>query len=184
MKECGNEIWWWKNVLCLFWNIPSLIFILICSSIKSFPSLIPQFTQNTSLSLIVDEHTNLHFPHSYLSYKSTTIHVLTWIQITPQLLILLFQTTHSVSLSLKTIISLVNPQNQFLLPFFLIRLIDFKNVIESMTFPYSSSITHHTPSFLSLMMSESSQVSWCCVIWIERWNKFIPSSLSTHLCVW
>ena len=27
-----------------------------------------------------------------------------------------------------------------------------------MAFPYSSSITHHTPSFLSLMVSESSQM--------------------------
>ena len=61
-----------------------------CSSIKSFPSLIPQFSQ-IPLSLIVDEHTNTHLPHSYLSHKSTTIHVLTWIQITPQLLILIFQ---------------------------------------------------------------------------------------------
>ena len=43
------------------------------------------------LSLIVDERTNTHLPHSYLSYKSTTIHVLTRIQITPKLLILLFQ---------------------------------------------------------------------------------------------
>ena len=78
-----------------------------CSSIKSFPSRIPQFPQNTSLSLIVDEHTNTHLPHSYLSYKSTTIHVLTRIQITPQL-ILLFQTTHSISLSLP-------PKQSFLL---------------------------------------------------------------------
>ena len=84
------------------------------------------------LSLIVDEHTSTHLPHSYLSYKSTTIHVLTEIQITPQLLILLFQTTHSISLPLppKTIISLVNPQNQSLPPFSLIHLIGFKNVIE------------------------------------------------------
>ena len=96
-----------------------------CSSIKSFPSFIPQFPQNTPLSLIVDEHTNTHLPHSYLSYKSTTIHVLTRIQITPQLLILPFKTTHSISLPLppKTIISLVNPQNQSLLPFSLIHII-------------------------------------------------------------
>ena len=102
-----------------------------CSSIKSFPSRIPQFPQ-IPLSLIVDEHTNTHLPHSYLSYKSTTIHVLTRIQITPKLLILLFQTTHSISLShsLKTIISLVNPQNQFHPPFSLNHLIEFNNVIE------------------------------------------------------
>ena len=101
-----------------------------CSSIKSFPSRIPQFPKNTSLSHIADEHTNTHLPHSYLSYKSTTIHVLTRIQITPQLLILLFQTTHSISLPPKTIISLLNPQNQSLPLFSFIHLIAFKNVIE------------------------------------------------------
>ena len=73
----------------------------LASEFKLFPSRIPQFPQNTSLSLIVDEHTNTHIPHSYLSYKSTIIHVLTRIQITPQLLILLFQTTHSISPSLS-----------------------------------------------------------------------------------
>ena len=52
------------------------------------------------LSLIVDEHKNTPLPHSYLSYKSTTIHALTRIQITPQFLILLFKTTHSISISL------------------------------------------------------------------------------------
>ena len=60
------------------------------------------------------------------------------------------QHTQSPSPSPKTIISLVNPQNQSLPPFSLIHLIVFKNMIEWMAFPYSSSITHHTPSFLSL----------------------------------
>ena len=65
---------------------------------------------------------------------------------------------HTLNLSLKTIISLLNPQNQSLPPFSLIHLIQFNNVIQLISFPHSSSITHHTPSFLSLMVSESSQV--------------------------
>ena len=60
------------------------------------------------------------------------------------------QHTQSPSLSPKAIISLVNPQNQSLPPFSLIHLIQFNNVIKLITFPHSSSITHHTPSFISL----------------------------------
>ena len=41
-----------------------------------------------------------------------------------------FSKQHTQSPSPKTIISLVNPQNQSLLPFSLIHLIEFKNVIE------------------------------------------------------
>ena len=93
----------WKDVLCVcfetfrhsfsFWFVPQS---------NHFHHSSPNSPKiPLSLSLIVDEHTNTHLPHSYLSYKSTTIHVLTWIQITPQLLILLFQTTHSISLPLS-----------------------------------------------------------------------------------
>ena len=85
------------------------------------------------------------------------------------------QHTQSPSLSQNNHFS-VNPQNQSLPPFSLIHLIWFKNVIEWMTFPHSSSITHHIPSFLSLMVSESSQVFWCCVSWVGRdeTNSFHP----------
>ena len=73
----------------------SFSFSLLLNQIISIthPPIPPKYL---SLSLIVDEHTNTHLPHSHLSYKSTTIHVLTRIQITPQFLILL-QTTHSIS---------------------------------------------------------------------------------------
>ena len=56
-----------KRFVCLFWNIPSLIFILTCSSIKSFPSLISQFPQITSLSLSHCGWTHKHTPPSLIS---------------------------------------------------------------------------------------------------------------------
>ena len=122
-REMEEEI---ENI---FASLTHFHFDLFLNQIISIthPQIPPKYL---SLSLIVDEHTNTHLQNSYLSYKSTTIHVLTLIQITPKLLILLFKTTHSISLPPKTIISLVNPQNQSLPPFSLIHLIEFKNVIE------------------------------------------------------
>jgi len=90
----------------IFASVTHFHFDLFLNQIISIthPPIPPKYL---SLSLIVDEHTNTPLQNSYLSYKSTTIHVLTLIQITPQLLILLFQTTHSISLSL--------PKQSFLL---------------------------------------------------------------------
>ena len=99
----------------------SFSFSLLLNQIISItnPPIPPKYL---SLSLWMNTQTHT-LPHSYLSYKSTTIHVLTRIQITPKLLIPLFQTTHSISLPPKTIISLVHPQNQSRPPFALIHLI-------------------------------------------------------------
>ena len=90
----------------------------------------PQFPQNTSLSLWMNTQTHTALTHIYHTNQQQSMSS-PEIQITPKL-ILLFQTTHSISLPLspKTIISLVNPQNQSLPPFSLIHLIGFKNVIE------------------------------------------------------
>ena len=89
-----------RGFLVVLKNIPSLILTFTAPQSNHFHHSSPN-SPKIPLSLIVDEHTRTNFPHSYLSYKSTTIHVLTRIQIPPQLLILLFQTTHSISLSLS-----------------------------------------------------------------------------------
>ncbi len=76
---------------------------------------------------------------------------------------------NTLNLSLKTIISLLNPQNQSLPPFSLIHLIQFNNVIQLITFPHSSSITHHTPSLISHneWIITSVLMFWWCVWWGE-----------------
>ena len=93
------------------------------------------------------QHINIyHINHHQDISSTTTIHVHSFS----------FHKQHTQSL--KTIISLLNPQNQSLPSFSLIHLIQFNNMIQLITFPHSSSITHHTPSFISLIMSELSQV--------------------------
>ena len=90
----------------------------------------PNSPKNTSLSLWRNTQTHTSLTHIYHTNQQPFMSS-PEIQITPKL-ILIFQTTHSISLplSFKTIISLVNPQNQSHPPFSLIHLIGFKNVIE------------------------------------------------------
>ena len=134
-----------------------------CSSIKSFPSFIPHFlpkylslSLSLSLSLIVDEHTNTHLPHSYLSYKSTTIHALTWIQITPNSSFS-FSKQHTQSPSLPL------PKQSFLLSILKINLflpsLSFISLNSRMWLNEWHSLIPH-PSHITLHRSSLSHGEW------------------------
>ena len=87
---------------CLwFWNIHAIThsFTIPIDS-KSFQSLFPQFPPK-HISLIVHQHTNTPLPHSYLSYKSSTIHLLNHNQIPPSLSSFSFPKSHTQSPSLS-----------------------------------------------------------------------------------
>ena len=102
-----------------------------CSSIKSFPSRIPQFPQNTSLSLWMNTQTHTSLTHIYHTNQQPSMSSPEFKSLPNSSFSFSKQHTQSPSLSPpKTIISLVNPQNQSLPPFSLIHLIGFKNVIE------------------------------------------------------
>ena len=82
---------------------------------------------NLSLSLWMKTQTHTHSNHSYLSYKSSSIHLLN----NNHPCVHSHFINNTLNLSPKTIISLFNPQNQSLPPFSLIHLIQFNNVILS-----------------------------------------------------
>ena len=108
---------------------------LICQFQLIIISITLQSILIQSLSLVVDENTNTHTQliniyhtnHHQSISSTTTIHVHSFS----------FHKQHTQSLS-KTIISLLNPQNQSLPPFSLIHLIQFNNVIQLIPFPHSS----------------------------------------------
>ena len=108
----------------------SFSFSLLRNQIISIthPPIPPKYL---SLSLWMNTQTHTSLTHIYHTNQQPSMSSPEFKSL-PKLLILLFQTTHSISLppSPKTIISLVNPQNQSPPPFSLIHLIGFKNVIE------------------------------------------------------
>ena len=82
-----------------------------------------------SLSMWMNTQTHTSLTHIYHSNQQPSISSPEFKSL-PNSSFSFSKTTHSISLSPKTIISLVNPQNQSLPPFSLIHLIGFNNVIE------------------------------------------------------
>ena len=87
-----------------------------CSSFKSFPSRIPQFPQNTSLTLWMNTQTHTSLTHIYHTNQQPSMSSPEFKSLHNSSFSFSKQHTQSPSLPLKTIISLVNPQNQYLPP--------------------------------------------------------------------
>ena len=175
-----------RRFVCLFWNIPSFIFILICSSIKSFPSLIPQFPQNTSLSLSLWMNTQTHTSRTHIYHTNQQ----------PSMSSPEFKSLHNSSFSFSKqhtqSPSLPLPKQSFLLWILKINLFlpspSFISLDSRMwlnewhsLIPHPSHITLHHSS-LSWWVNHLKCFDVVWLSWDERWNKFISSSFQL-LCV-